>query len=153
MCISIYTFQSHSVTYGLWGISVYLDTFIYFYLLHLSTTGNTFAINATAGQRTYQDSVPSVSQSYPSSSYGDEITLAALFLAVAANSASKSSRLYPRKKSHVRYAPPFLLPPIFQRHIQHPSTVRRLRSRAEAMTLQTSTPPHQKKYTFYTAPS
>lgn len=44
-----------------------------------------FAVNATGGQKTYQNSVPAVAQSYPSSSYEDELTLAALFLAWAEN--------------------------------------------------------------------
>ena len=46
----------------------------------------TFAVNATGGQTTYQNSVPAVSQSYPSSGYGDDLTLAALFLAWASGS-------------------------------------------------------------------
>jgi endoglucanase len=48
----------------------------------------TFAVNATGGQRTYQTSVPAVASSYSSSSYGDDLALAALFLAKAMNSAS-----------------------------------------------------------------
>ncbi|KAJ7179859.1 glycoside hydrolase family 9 protein [Mycena crocata] len=46
-----------------------------------------FAVNATGGQKTYQSSVPEVGDAYGSSSYGDELTLAALFLAWANNSA------------------------------------------------------------------
>jgi endoglucanase len=45
-----------------------------------------FAVNATGGQTTYQTSVPAVAQSYPSSSYDDDLTLAALFLAWAGGS-------------------------------------------------------------------
>jgi endoglucanase len=45
-----------------------------------------FALNATGGQHTYQTCVPAVSQSYPSSGFGDDITIAALFLSVASNS-------------------------------------------------------------------
>ncbi|KAJ6629127.1 glycoside hydrolase family 9 protein [Mycena sp. CBHHK59/15] len=42
-----------------------------------------FAVNATGGQKTYQTSVPVVSDSYASSSFGDELTMASLFLAWA----------------------------------------------------------------------
>jgi endoglucanase len=45
----------------------------------------TFAVNATGGLVTYQSSVPAVS--YPSSGFTDDLTLAALFLGWAANSA------------------------------------------------------------------
>ncbi|KAJ7283780.1 glycoside hydrolase family 9 protein [Mycena rebaudengoi] len=48
----------------------------------------TFAVNATGGQKTYQTSVPIISESYASSSYGDELTIAALFLAWANTSAA-----------------------------------------------------------------
>ncbi|KIY73740.1 glycoside hydrolase family 9 protein [Cylindrobasidium torrendii FP15055 ss-10] len=46
----------------------------------------TFAVNASGGQALYQESVPEVGSSYPSSSYEDELTIAALFLARASNS-------------------------------------------------------------------
>ncbi|KAK0468435.1 9 glycosyl hydrolase [Desarmillaria tabescens] len=45
-----------------------------------------FAVSASGGQVLYQNSVPSAAESYASSSYGDELTLAALFLAWATNS-------------------------------------------------------------------
>lgn len=45
-----------------------------------------FAVNASGGQMTYQKSVPVVAEAYASSSYGDELTIAALFLAWAQNS-------------------------------------------------------------------
>ncbi len=45
-----------------------------------------FAVSASGGQVVYQNSVPAVTESYASSSYGDELTLAALFLAWATNS-------------------------------------------------------------------
>ncbi|KAF5388139.1 hypothetical protein D9615_000265 [Tricholomella constricta] len=47
-----------------------------------------FAVNATGGQKTYQTSVPSIAASYGSSSYTDELTLAALLLSWATNSTS-----------------------------------------------------------------
>ncbi|SJL02072.1 related to Family 9 glycosyl hydrolase [Armillaria ostoyae] len=45
-----------------------------------------FAVSASGGQVVYQNSVPAVAESYASSSYGDDLTLAALFLAWATNS-------------------------------------------------------------------
>ncbi|KAG6837971.1 hypothetical protein H0H93_008365 [Arthromyces matolae] len=48
----------------------------------------TFAVNATGGQTTYQTSVPAIAKSYGSSSYTDELTLAALLLAWATDSTS-----------------------------------------------------------------
>ncbi|KAG6854997.1 hypothetical protein C0991_005926 [Blastosporella zonata] len=45
-----------------------------------------FAVNATGGQKTYQTSVPAVAASYGSTSYTDELTLAALLLSWATNS-------------------------------------------------------------------
>ncbi|RDB22862.1 Endoglucanase E-4 [Hypsizygus marmoreus] len=45
-----------------------------------------FAVNAPGGQRTYQTSVPSIAGTYSSSSYTDELTLAALLLSYATNS-------------------------------------------------------------------
>ncbi|KAF7981656.1 hypothetical protein HWV62_32770 [Athelia sp. TMB] len=45
-----------------------------------------FAQNATGGQTTYQTSVPVVGEAYASSSYQDELVLAALWLAGAENS-------------------------------------------------------------------
>lgn len=47
-----------------------------------------FAVNATGGQRVYQDSVPQVADAYGSSTFGDELTIAALFLSWAANSSA-----------------------------------------------------------------
>jgi endoglucanase len=44
-----------------------------------------FAVNARGGQMTYQTSVPIVQDSYPSSGYGDDLTLAALWLGLAQN--------------------------------------------------------------------
>ncbi|PPQ99044.1 hypothetical protein CVT24_003604 [Panaeolus cyanescens] len=43
----------------------------------------TFAANGTNGRKTYQTSVPQVAASYASSGYGDELAMAALFLAKA----------------------------------------------------------------------
>jgi endoglucanase len=46
----------------------------------------TFAVNATGGQKTYQTSVTRAAANYPSTAFGDELTLAALFLSWAENS-------------------------------------------------------------------
>ena len=47
-----------------------------------------FALNAEGGQETYQESVPEIAASYGSSSFEDELTVAALFLSLASNSSS-----------------------------------------------------------------
>lgn len=47
-----------------------------------------FALNATGGRTVYQDSVPAVADAYASSSFEDELTLAALLLSFASNSSS-----------------------------------------------------------------
>ncbi|KAK2466379.1 hypothetical protein APHAL10511_002021 [Amanita phalloides] len=55
-----------------------------------------FAVNATGGLRTYQTSVPAVDGSYGSSSYGDELAIAALFL----SRATESNDLYQQAESY-----------------------------------------------------
>lgn len=50
----------------------------------------TLAVNATGGHTTYQNSVPAIADAYASSSFQDELTLAALLLSQATN----SSQLY-----------------------------------------------------------
>lgn len=55
-------------------------------LLTHADTLYSFAVNASGGQTVYQSSVPAVEDSYASSSYDDELTIAALFLARAKNS-------------------------------------------------------------------
>lgn len=47
-----------------------------------------FAVNATNGRKVYQNSVPEVSSSYPSSGYGDELAIAALFMSYATGSST-----------------------------------------------------------------
>lgn len=54
------------------------------------------AVNASGGQTEYQTSVPEVASSYGSSSYEDELTIAALFLARAKN----SSELFSQAESY-----------------------------------------------------
>lgn len=58
----------------------------------------TFAVNATGGQKTYQTSVPVVADAYGSSSFTDELTLAALLLSWATNSTS----LYQQAEDHYK---------------------------------------------------
>ncbi|KAF8076248.1 glycoside hydrolase family 9 protein [Lyophyllum atratum] len=57
-----------------------------------------FAVNATGGQRTYQTSISAIAASYGSSSYGDDLTLAALLLSRATNSSS----LFHQAEDHYR---------------------------------------------------
>ncbi|KAJ7276266.1 9 glycosyl hydrolase [Mycena haematopus] len=56
----------------------------------------TFAVNATGGQKTYQSSVPAVADAYGSSGFGDDLTIAALFLAWA----TSSSALYQQAQQY-----------------------------------------------------
>jgi endoglucanase len=51
-----------------------------------------FAINASGGMQTYQFAVPQAKITYPSSSYRDELTMAALLLAWATNSSDYYSQ-------------------------------------------------------------
>jgi endoglucanase len=52
----------------------------------------TFAVNASGGQQTFQTAVPEAGIAYPSSSYGDDLAMAALFLASATNSSEYYSQ-------------------------------------------------------------
>jgi endoglucanase len=51
-----------------------------------------FAVNASGGMQTYQSAVPQAGIAYASSSYGDELTMAALLLAWATNSSDYYSQ-------------------------------------------------------------
>ena len=56
-----------------------------------------FAVNASGGKQTYQTAVPQAGIAYSSSSYGDELAMAALFLAWATNSSdhySQAEKIY-----------------------------------------------------------
>lgn len=46
----------------------------------------TLAVNATGGMQFYQKAAPQVADSYPSTSYGDDLVMASLFLAMVDNS-------------------------------------------------------------------
>ncbi|KAH9059033.1 family 9 glycosyl hydrolase [Lactarius vividus] len=52
----------------------------------------TFAVDASGGQQTYQTAVPHAGIAYPSSSYGDELAMAALLLSWATNSSEYYSQ-------------------------------------------------------------
>lgn len=47
-----------------------------------------FALNASGGKTVYQTSAPDTANTYPSSGYGDELTIAALFLSYATANAT-----------------------------------------------------------------
>ena len=51
-----------------------------------------FAVNAPAGQYAYQTSVPVALNSYPSSGYGDDLAIAALWLGLAQNNSTLISQ-------------------------------------------------------------
>ncbi|KAL5530542.1 hypothetical protein ACEPAF_6800 [Sanghuangporus sanghuang] len=51
-----------------------------------------FAVNASGGQQVYQNAVPQAADAYGSSTFGDELTIAALFLAMATNSSDYFSQ-------------------------------------------------------------
>lgn len=51
-----------------------------------------FAVNARGGQTTYQSSVPVVKDAYPSSGYGDDLSIAALWLGLAQNDSTLISQ-------------------------------------------------------------
>jgi len=51
-----------------------------------------FAVNSQGGQRTYQTSVPVVLNNYPSSGYGDDLSMAALWLGLAQNDSTLISQ-------------------------------------------------------------
>ncbi|KAH9960515.1 glycoside hydrolase family 9 protein [Russula dissimulans] len=51
-----------------------------------------FAVNASGGKQTYQTAVPQAGSAYTSSSYGDDLAIAALFLAWATNSSDYYSQ-------------------------------------------------------------
>ncbi|KAJ7507664.1 glycoside hydrolase family 9 protein [Mycena galericulata] len=84
-CAALYSNRSFSGSYSS-PASLLNDTYAQTLLLHAQQL-YTFAVNATGGQKTYQSSVPEVAASYGSSSYGDDLTIAALFLAWVSTSA------------------------------------------------------------------
>ncbi|KAJ6539213.1 glycoside hydrolase family 9 protein [Mycena capillaripes] len=83
-CAALYSSRSFNGSYST-PASLQNETYAQTLLTHAQQL-YTFAVNATSGQKTYQSSVPQVADSYGSSSYGDELTIAALFLALANSS-------------------------------------------------------------------
>lgn len=55
-----------------------------------------FAVNATGGRKVYQKSVPEAAEAYPSTDYGDELAIAALFLSWATGDAT----MYQEAEAH-----------------------------------------------------
>ncbi|KAJ7742464.1 glycoside hydrolase family 9 protein [Mycena maculata] len=84
-CAALYSNRSFNGSYSS-PASLLNDTYAQTLLTHGQQL-YTFAVNATGGQKTYQTSVPEVAAAYGSSSFGDELTIAALFLAWANASA------------------------------------------------------------------
>ncbi|KAJ7228793.1 glycoside hydrolase family 9 protein [Mycena pura] len=83
-CAALYSARSFNGSYSS-PASLRNNTYASTLLSH-SQQLYTFAVNATGGQTTYQSSVPQVAEAYGSSTYGDELAIAALFLAWASNS-------------------------------------------------------------------
>jgi endoglucanase len=86
-CAALYSGKGFNGSYSNRPASLQNETYAQTLLTHAQQL-YTFAVNATGGQKTYQSSVPQVAASYGSSSYGDELTIAALFLAWANASAT-----------------------------------------------------------------
>lgn len=85
-CSNLYASRSFSSAYSS-PASLKNDSYADTLLTHAQQLYS-FAVNATNGRKTYQTSVPQVSYAYASSGYGDELTMAALFLASATGSSS-----------------------------------------------------------------
>ncbi|KAJ6599199.1 glycoside hydrolase family 9 protein [Mycena vulgaris] len=85
-CSALYSNRSFNGSYSNRPASLQNETYAQALLTHAQQL-YTFAVNATGGQKTYQSSVPEIAASYGSSTYGDELTIAALFLAWANTSA------------------------------------------------------------------
>ncbi|KAF9055097.1 glycoside hydrolase family 9 protein [Hymenopellis radicata] len=83
-CSNLYANRTFGSAYNS-SASLQNTTYAATLLAHADTLYS-FAVNASGGQTVYQSSVPAVKDSYASSSYDDELTIAALFLARAKNS-------------------------------------------------------------------
>ncbi|KAF8665637.1 hypothetical protein AX16_000092 [Volvariella volvacea WC 439] len=84
-CAALYANRSFNGTYAQQTASLHNSSYADTLLAHAQSL-YTFATRSSGGLKNYQDSVPEVADSYPSSSFGDELTLAALFLSWAQNS-------------------------------------------------------------------
>ena len=88
-CSSLYagrSFKSYSSPASLQNTS-YAST-----LLQHAQQLYSFAVNAPGGQMTYQTAVPVILNSYPSSGYGDDLAIAALWLGLAQNNSTLISQ-------------------------------------------------------------
>ncbi|KAF7352905.1 Endoglucanase [Mycena venus] len=83
-CAALYSNRGFNGSYST-PASLHDDTYAQTLLTHAQQL-YTFAVNATGGQKTYQSSVPAVGDAYGSSGFGDDLTIAALFLAWASSS-------------------------------------------------------------------
>ncbi|KAJ7086757.1 glycoside hydrolase family 9 protein [Mycena epipterygia] len=79
-CAALYSGRTFNGSYANPAARLQDETYATLLSIHAQQL-YTFAVNATGGQKTYQSSVPQVAASYGSSSYGDELAIAALFLA------------------------------------------------------------------------
>ncbi|KAJ7904387.1 glycoside hydrolase family 9 protein [Mycena olivaceomarginata] len=85
-CSALYSNRGFNGSYST-PASLHDDTYAQTLLTHAQQL-YTFAANSTGGQKTYQSSVPAVGDAYGSSGFGDELTIAALFLAWANSSST-----------------------------------------------------------------
>ena len=89
-CSSLYANSSFGPSYST-PASLQNSTYASILLTHAQDLYS-FAVNATGGKQTYQTAVPQAGLAYASSSYGDDLTMAALFLAWATNSSDYYSQ-------------------------------------------------------------
>jgi len=89
-CSNLYANRSLGPSYSA-PASLYNSSYAQTLLTHAEDLYS-FAVNASGGQRVYQKSVSEVKTTYPSSSYGDELAMAALLLAWATNSSGYYSQ-------------------------------------------------------------
>ncbi|KAK7061604.1 endoglucanase [Favolaschia claudopus] len=85
-CAALYSNRGFNGSYSA-PASLHDDTYAQTLLTHAEQLYS-FAVNATGGQKTYQSSVPAIGEAYGSSGFGDDLTIAALFLAWASISTS-----------------------------------------------------------------
>ncbi|TFK76043.1 glycoside hydrolase family 9 protein [Pluteus cervinus] len=84
-CAAMYANRGFNGKYAQQTASLRNSTYASTLLTHAHAL-YTFAVKASGGMKTYQSSVPQVGDAYASSSYGDDLVLAALFLSWAENS-------------------------------------------------------------------
>ncbi len=89
-CSNLYANRSLGGSYSA-PASLYNSSYAQTLLTHAEDL-YAFAVNASGGQQTYQTALPGVQTAYPSSSYDDELAMAALLLAWATNSSDYYSQ-------------------------------------------------------------